>query len=197
MKLGLTMLRWTVGGLFFGHGAQKLFGWFGGHGLEGTGKFFEALGLRPGRRHATAAGATEAGGGALLALGLFTPAAAAALIGTMYTAIQKVHLQKGPWVTDGGYEYNLVLIAALVALADVGPGDLSLDHALGTELRGPLVALAALAGGIAGATVMTELGSTSSEEAASASESADQAEPQHVPAPEPAGARPVEAGTSG
>src|SRR5947209_4331600 len=128
MKLGLTALRLVVGGLFAGHGAQKLFGWFGGHGLEGTGHFFESLGLRPGRRHATAAGATEAGGGALLALGLLTPAAAAGLIGTMFTAIRKVHGPKGPWVTDGGYEYNLVLIAAVIALADVGPGDWSLDH---------------------------------------------------------------------
>ena len=89
-----------------------------------------------------AAGAAEAGGGGLLALGLFTPAAAAALIGTMFTAIRKVHFAKGPWVTEGGYEYNLVLIAAALVLADVGPGDWSLDHALGTEVKGPLVALA-------------------------------------------------------
>src|SRR5437588_7005794 len=106
MKLGLTALRWVIGGLFAGHGAQKLFGWFGGHGLEGTGKFFESIGLRPGRRHATAAGAAEAGGGVLLALGLFTPAAAATLIGVMSQAIRIVHLKNGPWVTEGGYEYN-------------------------------------------------------------------------------------------
>src|SRR5436305_46256 len=143
MKLGLTMVRGVIGGLFVGHGTQKLFGWFGGHGPEATGQFFESLGLRPGERHARAAGAAEAGGGALLAAGLFTPAAAAALIGTMTTAIRKVHLKNGPWVTNSGYEYNLVLIAALFALADLGPGDLSLDHALGIEVKGPLVALAA------------------------------------------------------
>ncbi len=160
MKLGLTLLRWIVGGLFFGHGAQKLFGWFGGHGPEGTGQFFENLGLRPGRRHATAAGAAEAGGGALLALGLFTPAAAASLIGVMSTAIERVHFKKGLWVTQGGFEYNLVLIAALVALVDAGPGDLSLDHALGTEIRGPLMALLALAGGVAGAAALTRAGSS-------------------------------------
>src|SRR5438105_5448326 len=97
MSIGLFILRLVVGGLFFGHGTQKLFGWFGGHGPEGTGQFFESIGLRPGRRHATAAGATEAGGGTLLALGFLTPAAAAALIGTMFTAIQKVHFAKGPW----------------------------------------------------------------------------------------------------
>lgn len=155
MKLGLATLRITLGGLFFGHGAQKLFGWFGGYGPEGTGQFFESLGLKPGRRHATAAGAAEAGGGALLALGLFTPAAAGAIIGTMATAIRHVHAKNGPWVTQNGWEYNAVIIAAMVALADLGPGDLSLDAAFGTEVKGPLIALLTLAGGIAGATVLT------------------------------------------
>lgn len=163
MKLGLAVLRWVLGGLFFGHGTQKLLGWFGGHGPEATAQAFESMGLRPGRRHATAAGATEAGGGALLALGLFTPAAAASLIGVMATAIEKVHFKKGPWVTNGGYEYNLVLIAALLALADVGPGDLSLDHALGIEVKGPVVALLALAGGVAGSAALTRAGSTAEE----------------------------------
>src|ERR1700749_62459 len=151
MKLGLTFLRVVVGALFFGHGTQKLFGWFGGHGIEATSGFFESLGLRPGRKHATAAGAAEAGGGALLALGFLTPVAAASLIGGMSAAIRKVHGSKGPWVTDGGYEYHLALIAIMVALADVGPGDLSLDHALGIEVNGPLVALLAPAAGIGGA----------------------------------------------
>jgi putative oxidoreductase len=165
MKLGLALLRCVVGGLFIGHGTQKLFGWFGGHGPEATAKAFESLGLRPGRRHATAAGAAEAGGGALLALGLFTPAAAATLVGVMSTAIEKVHAPKGPWITNGGYEYNLVMIAAVLALADVGPGDLSLDHALGIEVKGPLVALLALAGGVAGSAVVTRLGTEPEEPA--------------------------------
>jgi putative oxidoreductase len=155
MKFGLTVLRAVIGALFFGHGTQKLYGWFGGHGPDGTGQFFESLGLRPGRKHAMAAGAAEAGGGAALALGLLTPAAAAALIGVMSQAIRTVHLKNGPWVTDGGYEYNLALIAALVALADVGPGDVSLDHAMGLEVKGPLVALLALGAGVAGATLVT------------------------------------------
>jgi putative oxidoreductase len=155
MKLGLTVLRWVVGALFFGHGTQKLKGWFGGHGLDATAQFFESIGLRPGRRHATAAGAAEAGGGALLALGFLTPAAAAALIGVMITAIRKVHLKNGPWAANGGYEYNLTLIAVMLALADLGPGEFSLDHALGIEVRGPLAALGALAGGVAGATLLT------------------------------------------
>jgi putative oxidoreductase len=163
MKVGLTLLRAVVGVLFFGHGTQKLFGWFGGHGLEGTAGFFESIGLKPGRKHATAAGAAEAGGGALLALGFLTPAAAASVIGVMSTAIRKVHAKNGPWVSDGGYEYNLALIAVMVALADVGPGDLSLDHALGIEVKGPLVALLALAAGIGGAVLMTEAGSPAPE----------------------------------
>ncbi|HLJ02523.1 MAG TPA: DoxX family protein [Solirubrobacteraceae bacterium] len=155
MKLGLTLLRTVIGALFVGHGTQKLFGWFGGHGPEATGRFFESLGMKPGRRHAIAAGAAEAGGGALITLGLFTPAAAAAIIGTMATAIRTVHIKNGPWATNGGYEYNAALIAIMIALADLGPGEFSLDHALGIEVKGPLVALTAAAGGVAAATYMT------------------------------------------
>ena len=95
------ILRMLLGALFMGHGLQKLKGWFGGYGIEGTGQFFESIGLRPGKRHATAAGAAETAGGALLALGLLTPVASAALIGTMATAVKTVHLEKGPWVTRG------------------------------------------------------------------------------------------------
>jgi putative oxidoreductase len=156
MKLGLTVLRAVIGFLFVGHGTQKLFGWFGGHGPDATGQFFESLGLRPGRRHATAAGAAEAGGGALIALGFLTPAAAASIIGTMFVAIRAVHLEKGPWLSEGGYEYNLVIIAIMLALADVGPGDVSLDRAFGTEISGPLVALLALLGGIGTAHLLTQ-----------------------------------------
>jgi len=150
MKIGRLFLRLVVGGLFVGHGTQKLFGWFGGHGLDATAGAFEQMGMRPGRRNAIAAGAAEAGGGALLALGLETPLAASVLTATMLTAIQRVHGSKGPWVTDGGYEYNLVLIAAVLALAEVGPGGLSLDAARGKERSGSHWALAALLTGAAG-----------------------------------------------
>jgi putative oxidoreductase len=150
MKIGRLLLRLTVGGFFIGHGTQKLFGWFGGYGLDGTGQFFEQLGMRPGRRHALAAGAAEAGGGALLVAGLATPAAASVLTATMLTAIHRVHLEKGPWATNGGYEYNVVLIAAVLALAEVGPGELSLDAALGRERKGPGWAVAALVAGAIG-----------------------------------------------
>ena len=136
MKIGRLLLRAAVGGFFIGHGTQKLFGWFGGHGLEPTAQMFESLGMRPGQRNAIAAGAAEAGGGAALALGLATPLAAGAITSVMLTAIHRVHLKNGPWVTNGGYEYNAVLIAAALALTEVGPGELSLDHALGQERSG-------------------------------------------------------------
>jgi putative oxidoreductase len=151
MKIGRLLLRITIGSLFIGHGTQKLFGWFNGHGLEATSQSFEQLGIRPGRRNAIAAGLAEAGGGAGLALGLATPLSASALIATMLTAINRVHLKNGPWITNGGYEYNLVMIAAAVALAELGPGELSLDAALGRERSGPGWALAALLLGGTGA----------------------------------------------
>jgi putative oxidoreductase len=137
MKLGRTLVRLLIGGLFVGHGTQKLFGWFGGHGPDGTGQFFESsLGLAPGKRNAQLAGFTEAAGGAALALGIATPVAGAGLIGTMVTAVRTVHGKNGPWVSEGGWEYNAVLIAAVTALVDE-------DH-------GTLPALAALAAGVAG-----------------------------------------------
>ncbi|MGB9186281.1 MAG: DoxX family protein [Solirubrobacteraceae bacterium] len=159
MKLGRLLLRLAVGGFFVGHGTQKLFGWFGGYGPDGTGQFFESLGLRPGKRHAVAAGAAEAGGGALLVLGAATPLAASVLTATMLTAINRVHLAKGPWAADGGYEYNVVLIAAVLALAETGPGSPSIDAARGSEAHGPKwAALALLLGaiGAAGAHAVAE-----------------------------------------
>jgi putative oxidoreductase len=151
MKLGRLILRLIVGGYFVGHGTQKLFGWFGGYGPDGTGQFFESLGLRPGKRHALAAGTAEAGGGALLIAGAATPIAASALTATMLTAINRVHLKNGPWVTDQGYEYNLVLIAAALALTETGPGSPSIDEAIGATWHGPKWAFRALVLGIIGA----------------------------------------------
>lgn len=150
--MGRLLLRLTVGGFFVGHGMQKLAGWFGGGGLEGTSQFFEQnLGLKPGRRHATAAGLAEAGGGALLALGLATPFAAAAITSVMLTAVHRVHWKNGPWVTNGGFEYNVVLIAAVLALVEAGPGPASVDALLGAELDGTGWTIAALGAGVAGA----------------------------------------------
>jgi putative oxidoreductase len=133
MKVGRLLLRTSVGGFFVGHGTQKLFGWFGGNGLQATAEGFEHLGIRPGKANAILAGVAEAGGGALLAAGLATPLAASALTATMITAIETVHAKNGPWVTKGGYEYNVVLIAAVLTLVEVGPGALSLDGRLGRE----------------------------------------------------------------
>jgi putative oxidoreductase len=153
MKLGRLLLRFVVGGFFIGHGTQKLFGWFGGNGLKGTAEGFDQLGLKPAQAHATAAGVAEAGGGALLVAGLETPLAAAAITATMITAIRTVHLKNGPWASNGGYEYNVVLIAAALALAELGPGPLSLDAARGRERSGAGWALAAAGAGALGALV--------------------------------------------
>ncbi|HEU5216245.1 MAG TPA: DoxX family membrane protein [Gaiellaceae bacterium] len=156
--LGKLVLRATVGGYFVGHGMQKLAGWFGGGGPQGTGEHFEQIGLRPGRESALLAGAAEAGGGSLLALGLFTPAAVSMLSGVMTNAIRHVHAQNGLWVTNGGIEYPAVILAALAALADGGPGRYSLDEALGMRLRGPLVTALAMGAGAAGAVYVAEHG---------------------------------------
>ncbi|MCQ9134664.1 MULTISPECIES: DoxX family membrane protein [Streptomyces] len=128
--LGLLLLRLGTGGVLAAHGAQKLFGWFGGHGLEGTGQFMESVGYAPGKASATAAGLAEAGGGALLALGLATPAAGAAAAGAMAGA-SAVHTPNGFFAASGGYEHAASLGLAAAGLAVAGPGRLSLDHALG------------------------------------------------------------------
>ena len=151
MNIGLLVIRVVVGLLFVGHGTQKLFGWFGGHGREGTGQFFEALGLRPGRHHALAAGVAEAGGGLLLALGLVTPLAAAAITAVMTVAILTVHGAKGIWNSNGGFEFNLVLIASVFAITGVGAGAWSLDHALSLDVAGTGWAFAELGAGLLGA----------------------------------------------
>jgi putative oxidoreductase len=150
MALALLGLRLAVGLGFAAHGAQKLFGIFGGHGIDGTAGFFEQIGLRPGKLHAWSAGAAEFGGGLLIALGLVTPFAAAALIAVMTAAVVTVHVKNGFFVTDQGYEYNLVLAAALFALAGIGAGQWSLDNALGLDLAGTGWAISALAVGLLG-----------------------------------------------
>jgi putative oxidoreductase len=155
MKLGALILRAVIGPLFIGHGTQKLFGWFGGPGLEGTGGVMEKLEMRPPKRHALTVGAAEAGGGALLTLGALTPLATTVLSGVMVTAIRKVHWANGPWNTKRGYEYNAVLIAALTALAESGPGRPSIDAALLPRLRGTAWALASLGAGVAGSYLAT------------------------------------------
>src|SRR5258708_864222 len=124
MDIGLLLLRLTVGLTIAAHGAQKSFGWFGGPGLDVIGQFFATLGFSPGRRHALMAGLAETGGGLLLALGLLTPVAAAFLFSVMLVAAVTVHIKKGFFSQNGGYEYTLVVGIAAIAVAFTGPGSL-------------------------------------------------------------------------
>ncbi|MDH6519488.1 putative oxidoreductase [Streptomyces sp. SAI-208] len=141
--LGLLLLRLGTGGVLAAHGAQKLLGWFGGGGLEGTGQFMESVGYAPGKASATAAGLAEAGGGTLLALGLATPAAGAAAAGAMAGA-SAVHAPNGFFNAGGGYEYAASLGLTAAGLAVTGPGRLSLDHALGHAVNRSWMVPAAL-----------------------------------------------------
>ena len=153
MSIGLLILRLVVGLTLAAHGAQKLFGWFGGYGLAGTGQFLEQLGFRPGWIQAAQAGLAEFVGGLLLAAGFLTPVGAAAVAAVMLVASVSVHLKNGFFAPSGGYEYSLVLGAAAVALAFTGPGPLSLDQAFGISWSGDAWGLAALAAGLIGGAV--------------------------------------------
>lgn len=148
--LARLALRLGVGGTLAAHGAQKLFGAFGGGGLQGTEGAMHAMGFRPGRRSALLAGLGETGGGALLALGLATPAAGATAAATM-AAAATVHAPNGFWATSGGLEYPAVLALVSSALAVAGPGRFSLDHALGHVLNKPWMPAVALLAAGAGA----------------------------------------------
>ena len=155
MGLGTLAVRGTVGPLFVGHGTQKLFGLFDGHGLEATAGGFEQMGLRPGKRHAIAAGTAEALGGLLLTLGAATPVAGTLITGAMTTAIRKVHAPNGPWVSSGGWEYNAVIIALLAAVAEHGPGKPSVDAKVFPNWKGPVWAALSIGAGVAGSYLAT------------------------------------------
>jgi putative oxidoreductase len=129
--VGLLVLRLVLGVIFIGHGAQKLFGSFGGPGLKGTAGFFEQLGIKPPYLMAVLAGLAEFVGGILVILGFLTPLAALALIVVMIVAVLTVHLENGFFVTNGGYEFNLALAGMALTLLIVGAGAYSLDSALG------------------------------------------------------------------
>ncbi|KIZ13769.1 DoxX family protein [Streptomyces natalensis ATCC 27448] len=124
---GLLLIRLAVGLIMAGHGAQKLFGIFGGPGLAATGRGFAALGYHPGRVYAVTGGLSEFLGGLGLAAGLFTPLAAAALIGVMINAMVTVTSLHGLWDFNGGMEYSICITAVALAVAAIGPGRLSLD----------------------------------------------------------------------
>jgi len=131
VTLGLLILRVVMGLTLAAHGSQKLFGWFEGSGPAGTTGMFTKLGFRWPAAMALSAGAAELFGGLLFAAGLVTPFAAIALIVVMLNAIIIVHWQKGFFVTSGGYEYNLAIIAIATAVSAAGPGTDSVDNALG------------------------------------------------------------------
>ena len=143
MEAGLLLVRVVLGAIMAAHGAQKLFGWFGGPGISGTSGWLESMGFKPARLHATVSGLAEFGGGILLAIGLFTPLGAAAVVGVMIVAIATVHWNNGFFNSSGGYEFNLLIIAASIALAITGPGEVSIDYLAGWNLAGPAWGLAA------------------------------------------------------
>ncbi|AJS60548.1 DoxX family protein [Paenibacillus sp. IHBB 10380] len=130
IALGLLIIRLVVGLSFVGHGAQKLFGWFGGYGPKGTGGWMESIGIKPGVAMAVGAGLAELLGGLLFAAGLFTEVGALLIVLTMLGAIVKVHGSNGYWATANGYEYNLLLIVVAIGIALTGAGAYSMDALL-------------------------------------------------------------------
>jgi putative oxidoreductase len=161
MNAAMLILRVTVGGLLAGHGAQKLFGWFGGPGPEGTARWLESVGLKPGERWAPIAGLSELGGGLLTALGLLHPLGPVAVLAVMSMAALTAHRGKPIWVTSGGAELPLTNIAAALMIAFAGPGRYSIDAMTGLRLPGSVVAatvLAAAGGVVAGTAGLPALG---------------------------------------
>lgn len=157
VNLALLVLRLTAGSLLAGHGAQKLFGWFGGHGLDGTAKWLESMNLTPGKPWAIAAGASEFGGGLLMVLGFLNPVGPLSALGSMGMATAKTHWGKPIWVTSGGAELPVTNGAITTALMLAGPGDISLDRLLRTKLpRWVLVpGLVGVAGAVAAGVVLS------------------------------------------
>ncbi len=131
IDVGLLVLRLVLGVIFIGHGAQKLFGSFGGPRISGFAKMLEQLGVKLAKPMAILAGLAEFVGGILVILGFLTPLAALALIGVMIVAVLTVHLKNGFFNTNGGYEFNLALAGMALTLLIIGPGAYSLDSALG------------------------------------------------------------------
>ncbi|SEU11865.1 DoxX family protein [Paenibacillus sp. NFR01] len=130
VSVGLLVIRLVIGVIFIGHGAQKLFGWFGGYGPKGTGGWMESIGIKPGVAMAVTAGLLEFVGGLLFAAGLLTPLAALFIAGAMLGAIVKVHAPNGFWSTANGVEFPLILLAVAVGVAVTGAGSISLDAVL-------------------------------------------------------------------
>ena len=154
VDLGILLVRVLAGVAMAAHGAQKVFGWFGGYGLKGTGGFFETLGFRPGVMFAAAAGLSELVGGLLLALGLFTPLGATGVLAAMLVAIVSVHLKQGFFAMNNGYELPFLYALVAVALALTGGGAFSLDALFGLRFFAQAnVVVTLLALGVVGAFV--------------------------------------------
>ena len=150
-EYGLLVVRLGLGLAIAAHGAQKLFGWFGGHGLAGTGGFFEAIGFRPGKPFAAIAGFGEGAGGLLIALGLFGPVGPALVLATMIVAAVAVHLKNGFWAANNGVELAYVYAFGALAIAFAGFGSLSIDTLLRITPTSPSAVYGVLAvGAIAG-----------------------------------------------
>jgi putative oxidoreductase len=141
---GFLLVRLLLGGALAAHGAQKLFGWFGGYGLGGTGGFMESLGFRPGKLFALAAGLCEAGGGVLVVLGFLGPIGSGLILVAMLVAIGSVHWKNGFFATSNGVEMPLAWATCAVAIAYTGPGRYSLDAAFGIALNTPWVVRAVI-----------------------------------------------------
>jgi putative oxidoreductase len=152
LNLGLLLIRLIFGLVMVAHGAQKLFGWFGGYGLSGTGGFFESLGFRPGRRFAFAAALSEFTGGSLFALGFLGPVGPALILSVMLVASISVHLRNGLFASTNGVEVPLLYATAAVGIALIGFGTYSLDSALGLApyWTPGLIGLALVAGVLGG-----------------------------------------------
>jgi putative oxidoreductase len=151
MEVGLFFIHAVIGSFVAAHGSQKLFGILGGFGLEGTGQYLEAFGLRPGKLFAFAAGSAEVVGGLAFAAGFFTPGAAALIAATMIVAARTDHAGRGFWIYNGGNEYVLTNTAVVTALAFHGAGDWSLDNAIGWDVAGVAWGLGALGAAVIGA----------------------------------------------
>jgi putative oxidoreductase len=153
IALGLLILRLVLGLTVAAHGAQKLFGWWGGTGMKGWTAAMTRMRIRPAMPWAWMSALAELVGGLMVAIGFLNPLGSFALAGSMLVAIALVHWPKGFWTTKGGYEFNLLIVAAAATVAIAGPGAYSLDSAVGIHLPEPVILIVGTLATIAGVAV--------------------------------------------